>query len=173
MTGPPTPPAPDGPLQLWLSSDEPDEVALMLSFSDPDDSALPMLDPDHVTRVLGIRPTSTARRGEVPERYFPRPARHNLWSFGGERMRTPPLGEQVRQLLAKLPPPGPVWDQLRSWKGELHCAMYLEFWNRECRLPPDVLAAIASRHLEIRLDMYFVHEEPGEPDDGLDEDEPS
>jgi hypothetical protein len=172
MGGPPPPPTPDGPLQLWLSSEEPDEVAVMLSFSDPDDPTLPMLDLDLVTRVLGIHPTKMARRGEVPERYFPRPPRHSVWSLGGERMRTPPLAEQVRQMLAKLPPPGPAWDELRSWRGELHCAMYLEFWNRECHLSPDVLAAIASRHLDLRLDMYFVDEEPADPGDELDEDEP-
>jgi hypothetical protein len=87
-------------------------------------------------------------------------------------VRTPPLAEQVRQMLAKLPPPGPAWDELRPWSGGLHCAMYLEFWNRECRLPPDVLAAIASRHLDLRPDIYFVDEEPGDSGEELDEDEP-
>ena len=168
----PPPPTPEGPLELWVSSDEPDEVGVMLSFSDPEDPTMPILDLDRVTHVLGIEPTRMARRGEVPARYFPRPARHNVWSFGGERVRTPSLAEQVRQMFAKLPPPGPAWDELRPWGGELHCAMYLEFWNRECRLPPDLLAAVASRHLDLRLDIYFVDEEPGDSGEELDEDEP-
>ena len=75
-------------------------------------------------------------------------------------MSDPPLEEQIRQFLARLPPPGPVWEELRPCKGQLFCGLFLQFWNRECHLSPELLLEVARRHISLRLDIYFEREEP-------------
>ena len=77
---------------------------------------------------------------------------------------------EILELLARLPPPGPVREALRPLSGQLFCGLFLEVWNRECHLSPAVMRAAHERHLTLRLDIYY---EPGNPLADSEEDEPA
>ena len=70
----------------------------------------------------------------------------------------------MADLLARLPPPGAAWDELRLYAGRLICAIYLEFWNRECDIPAALVEAVAARHLALHFDIYYPHAEPDAED---------
>jgi hypothetical protein len=141
---PPTEPI--GELQLWTSGDQADEASVSLAYygSDVEPDA-PERDPDLVGRLLQVVPTRAEKRGAmVPDPRFHRIARTSRWRLQGPRLSRPPE-ELIHEFLEGLPPPGPVWEELRPFKGCLFCGLFLQFWNRECHLSPGILAEVAAR----------------------------
>ena len=116
---PPPPPEPVGELRLWASSDEADEASVSLAFFDTErEPGAPELDPDHVTKLLQAEPTRAMRRGAVLlDPQYHRIARTSSWRLQGPRLSDPPLEQQIRQFLARLPPPGPVWKSYGHARG--------------------------------------------------------
>jgi hypothetical protein len=150
----PPPAAPEGELQLLASTSEPDQVSASLVFSGD------TVDPDVVTRRLGVTPTVSKRPGERGQQLLFSRLESGYWRLMGERVRESSVEAQNFNLLARLPPPGPAWDALRPLHGQLFCGLFLEVWNRECHLSPAVLTAALERHLLLRLDIYY---EPANP----------
>jgi hypothetical protein len=158
----PAPTEPVGELQLWASCSEPDQVSVSLLFEGE------AVDPDAVTHLLGVVPTVQKRTGERSTLLFAA-LETGFWRLmGAKRVSGSSVEAEIFGLLARLPPPGPVWEELRPLGGQLFCGLFLEVWNRECRLSPVVLSAALERHLMLRLDLYY---EPGNPLTGSDEDE--
>lgn len=117
------------------------------------------LDPDEVTRALGVRPTFAASKGdrrtsgsrEVTQRT-------GVWcvEFGGAPEEWT-LDDAIRQLLVRLPSAPTVWDELAAkYKLDVFCGLHLARWNRGFMLPPDVLRQLAERHLHLDVDIYCV-----------------
>jgi Domain of unknown function (DUF4279) len=159
---PPT--EPEGELEVWASSSEPDEVSVSLVFGGE------TVDPDAITRLLGVGPTTFRRAGEPPSGpLLPSTQRGGFWRLmATHRVRDSSVEAQILKLLAQLPPPGPVWETLRPLSGQLFCGLFLEVWNRECYLSPAVLAAALERHLALRLDIYY---EPGNQLSAVEDDD--
>ena len=159
----PPPTEPVGELQVWASTSEPDQVSVSLLFTGE------TVDPDVVTQLLGVAPTLLKRPGQRTTRPLFARLETGYWRLlGADRIRESAVEAQILDLLARLPPPGPVWDALRPLSGQLFCGLFLEVWNRECHLSPAVLSAALERHLTLRLDIYH---EPGNPLSVSDEEE--
>jgi hypothetical protein len=101
------------------------------------------LQPDEVTALLGVQPTTSFLRGYEKGPRSP-PMRHGGW-FLTVRGRAPNGPEtQVAELLARLPEAGTVWEELnRRYKTSLSIGLHMSGWNKGFDLPRN-LATVAS-----------------------------
>ena len=141
----------DLPSDEWIrAGGEVDRVSVSLRIAGED------LEPDLVSRVLGIAPTFGARKGErrrSGEREVIQPT--GVWSFELPDSPEWEIADALRELLTRFPPPGPVWDTLaEKYHLDVFCGMFLHSWNRGFALPPDLLNALGQRHLEFGVDIY-------------------
>lgn len=117
------------------------------------------LDPEAVTRALGVAPTFAARKGERRRSGGGEVVqRTGVWyvAFGGAPQEWT-LGEAIDALLDRLPDDLAVWDALAArYRLDLFCGLHLEDWNRGITLGPALLRRLADRHLEISFDIYYV-----------------
>jgi hypothetical protein len=122
------------------------------------------LDPERVTRLLGVEPTFTARKGdERVSRSGHRTVvqRTGVWWVDVADSREWLLEDAIEALLNRFPAEGLVWDQLaKDYNLRLSCALHIEDWNRGCELSPQILAKIAQRGLTLDLDIYYSGEDP-------------
>ena len=83
------------------------------------------------------------------------------WVLEKERTAEP-VAECLMQLFGSLTNDLAVWKELtHRFHGDLRCHLIAKRWNREQTLPPQVLAAIADRGLELIIDVYFEPEDEG------------
>jgi uncharacterized protein DUF4279 len=117
------------------------------------------LDPDEITRVLGIEPFFAARKGEQRRsRSGTRTIsqRTGVWWVQVADTRERVLGDAIDGLLARLPADLEVWASLaEKYTLRLSCGLHLEDWNRGCELPPEVLKKIVDRRLTLDFDIYY------------------
>jgi hypothetical protein len=116
------------------------------------------LDPDELTRALGVRPTFAARKGERRlTRGGEAVQRTGVWYIqvpGVAEEWT--LEEAIAVLLNRLPSEQEVWDALaKQHHLDLYCGLHLDEWNRGAELSPELLLRLAKQHLTLSLDMYF------------------
>jgi hypothetical protein len=117
------------------------------------------LDPDEVTRVLGVEPTFAARKGdrrrsaggEVVQRT-------GVWCVNFEGAPEEwTLGDAVGQLVARLPHDPAVWEGLAArYSLDVFCGLHMSCWNRGFALDPALLRQLADRHLKLDVDIYYV-----------------
>ena len=124
------------------------------------------LDPERVTSLLGVEPTFAARKGD--ERvsgsgHRTVVQRTGVWWIDVADSREWLLEDAIEALLSRLPPEGPVWDELgKNYTLRLSCALHIEAWNRGCELSPRILAKIAQRGLTLDFDIYYSGEDPSD-----------
>ena len=114
------------------------------------------LDPDEVTRALGVPPTASHRKGELhepaPGRAYPR--KHGSWRLASAR-DAPSLEAAVAGLLDILTPDLARWRDLTSrFTVDVFCGVFLRESNRGFELSPALARALADRHLTIGIDIY-------------------
>lgn len=118
------------------------------------------LDPNEVTRFIGIQPTDAERKGakkspEKGDKYtIPRVGR---WCF--ETTDTEcgewDVEEVVKYVLAKFPSRPEFWKALHErYQVSLYCDLLLEAMNRGFENSPGVLGMLAERQLKLELDIY-------------------
>ena len=131
-----------------------DRVSVTLRVSSDD------LDPEFVSRLLGVTPTFVARKGErraSGDRTAVQPT--GVWSLSLPDSAEWELADAIGELLARLPGPGTVWDSLADrYALDLFCGAFLHSWNRGFSLPPELLRALGERHLEFGVDIYCDRE---------------
>lgn len=116
------------------------------------------LDPDEVTRILGITPSFAARKGDQ------RAAgggvvtqRTGIWLLRLTEAPSPEwtLADAIETLLSRLPSDLEVWKGLAArFEVSLSCGLFLDGWNQGLVLPTSLLRQIADRHLDLDLDIY-------------------
>lgn len=115
------------------------------------------LDPDAVTRALGVAPTFAARKGErrrSGDREIVQGT--GVWyiEFAGAPAEWT-LDEAIAALLDRLPADLAVWDALAArHQLDVFCGLHMSAWNRGVALPPALLRRLADRHLELDFDIY-------------------
>lgn len=119
------------------------------------------LDPQSITRLLGIEPTFAARKGEVREASGQSVVqRTGVWYVDLAESTEWVLDDAISTLLARLPSDPAVWRELAATHTiDLLCGAFLLGWNRSFVLAPATLAAIAERHMALSVDIY-CQEEP-------------
>lgn len=118
------------------------------------------LDPEEVSRILGVTPTRAHRKGE-PMRsrssHAPQGATHRTgaWILGvrGQAPREPE--ELTTALLDQLPEDETVWAGLAThYRISLRYGLFMEAWNRGFALSPGLVARIARMHAQLDFDIY-------------------
>lgn len=130
-----------------------DRVRVSLRFSGND------LDPEVVSRALGVAPTLARRKGEAPDegRAFRQPT--GVWYLELPESNEWILGDAIEELLRRVPAPAHVCSELAlRYDGEVFCGLLLGRPNRGAVIEPRVLALLAERSLSIDLDIYAPHQ---------------
>lgn len=127
------------------------EIALRVTADD--------LDPERITRMLGVTPTFAARKGEdVDHGGVPVPQRTGMWSYALPASPEWELGDAIDTLLERLPADPALWESLAGWADVgVVCELFVHDTDRAARLSPDTLARIAERRLALRLEIRGPH----------------
>ena len=113
------------------------------------------LDPDRITRMLGVNPTFAAKRGEDVDVHGVPVSQHT----GTWRYALPPspeweLGDAIDTLLERLPHDPALWESLAGWATVVVvCGLYIHDVDRVAALTPDTLARLAERRLALSLQI--------------------
>ncbi len=112
------------------------------------------LDPEDLTRRLGLAPTKTFRRGhKAGPRSLASP--HGAWllEVRGEAPRGP--DDVLRELLMQLAVEPTVWqDIVQTHKVRISPSLDLRAWNRGFAISPAPLKRIAQLGVELDFDIY-------------------
>lgn len=112
------------------------------------------LEPDDVTKILGIKPTRSFRRGHKRgpnSRSIP----HGAWflEIRGDAPEGPDA--QLRNLLMRLPDSEDIWRELRSrYKVQIRFGIFMCDWNKGFNLAPDLIIRLAKMGIELDFDIY-------------------
>jgi len=114
------------------------------------------LDPQRITRMLGVSPTFSARKGDRRgDAASPVIQRIGVWAY---RLPASPeweLGDAIRTLLEQLPPDPALWEALASeFRTDVFCGLFLGDTNRGAEIPVETLALLAERRLTLSLDIH-------------------
>lgn len=127
------------------------EIALRVTGDD--------LDPERITRMLGVAPTFAGRKGEdVDHAGVPVTQRTGSWTYALPASPEWELGDAIDTLLEQLPPDPALWESLACWaEVEVVCELYVHDIDRAASLPPDTLARLSERRLALRLEIRGLH----------------
>ena len=123
------------------------EIALRVTGDD--------LDPDRVTRMLGVNPTVAARKGDdVDVDGVPVTQRTGIWSYALPASPEWELGDAIDTLLERLPHDPALWESLAGWATVVVvCGLYIHGVDRVAALTPDTLARLAECRLALSLQI--------------------
>jgi hypothetical protein len=113
------------------------------------------LEPDGVTKLLGVTSSFSARKGEKRQsgsQEVVQPV--GLWSYevGSDEWT---LHDGIVALLERLPDDLAVWEQVSALgRIDVFCGLHLNTWNRGFDLPATLLARMAERGIALSVDIY-------------------
>ena len=140
-----TPPsgAPDG--TVWFGGPVDRWTVALRVFGDD-------LDPAHISALLGVEPSSAARKGDP----FPLKGRWILDIDSEDCDENDDVEDGVRLLLSRLPSHAGLWASLTtSYTVDVSCGLFLSTWNRGFGISADLSRLLADRNLTIGFDLYF------------------
>jgi hypothetical protein len=113
------------------------------------------VDPERITRMLGVSPTWAARQGEPVDRAGVPELQHTgIWAYALPASPEWELGDAIDTLLERLPHDPALWESLAGWaRVAVVCGLYIHDVDRAADLAPDTLARLAERRLALRLEI--------------------
>ena len=115
------------------------------------------LDPDEVSKLLGIQPTASRRKGESRATGSGREhvERDGSWRLKAVEKVPGDLSSQLRELLVITTPDLSVWAMLsQRFRCDVFCGLFMNATNEGEDLEADVLLALGERGLRLSLDIY-------------------
>ena len=113
------------------------------------------LDPDAVTRLLGIEPDDARKRGiSTAKGHLPR---SGMWTLRLRREQTTQenVGLAVSMLLDRVPASAEAWrNALADANARVFVGLRLDAFNRGRTLAPDLLGRLADLGLRLDFDIY-------------------
>jgi uncharacterized protein DUF4279 len=116
------------------------------------------LDPERITRMLGVNPTVAARKGEdVDVAGVPVSQPTGIWSYALPASPEWELGDAIDTLLERLPHDPALWESLAGWAAvSVVCGLFIRDVDRAADLSPDTLARLAERRLALSLHIRGI-----------------
>ena len=117
------------------------------------------LDPDEITRLLGVEPTGRACKGEMQKTPSGRGrvARSGSWRLASDSSGD--LNTQIEALLARLPSDPSLWRELsQRFSCDVFCGLFISEGNGGTELQPQMLSMLADRGLRLGLDIYTAND---------------
>jgi hypothetical protein len=124
------------------------EIALRVTRDD--------LDPERITRMLGVVPSFAGRKGEeVDHNGVPVTQPTGIWTYELPASPEWELGDAIDTLLEQFPPDPALWESLATWADvSVVCGLFVHEVDRAATLAPDTLARLAERRLSLRLEIH-------------------
>ena len=115
------------------------------------------LDPDEISRLLGVLPTKSVRKGEVQR--FPNGRevvpRRGSWRLEVADRSPGDLSSQIVELLSAVTEDLSVWSDLSlRYRGDVFCGLFMEEGNEGEELSPEAMFLMGARKLRLDLDIY-------------------
>lgn len=113
------------------------------------------LDPEEITRLLGVAPTSCAHKGDTRRTSPGREvvARSGSWRLDADLSGN--LNTQIGALLTKLPSDPTIWRELTAhYECDVFCGLFMREGNEGMELSPEVMSMLGVRRLRLGLDIY-------------------
>ena len=116
------------------------------------------LEPDRITRMLGVNPTVAARKGDdVDVAGIPVSQQAGIWSYALPASPEWELGDAIDTLLERLPHDPALWESLAGWAAvSVVCGLFIRDVDRAADLSPDTLARLAERRLALSLHIRGI-----------------
>jgi hypothetical protein len=113
------------------------------------------LDPDRITRMLGVVPSAAARKDEsVDVEGVPVTQPTGVWRYALPASPEWELSDAIDTLLEQMPADPALWESLSGWADvAVICGLYVHDVNRGADLHPDTLARLAERRVALRLEI--------------------
>ena len=113
------------------------------------------LDPEEITRLLGIEPTGCARKGDT----YRTASGHEVVARSGSWLLDAgvpgDLNTQIGALLTKLPSGPAIWRELSEhYECDVFCGLFMQDGNEGTELSPQVMSMLGVRGLRLNLDIY-------------------
>ena len=121
------------------------------------------LEPEEITRLLGVTPTHAHVKGEQwsgekPGRIYTR--RSGLWRISAADREPEDMNGQIQQLLGQLTVDLMVWRELASrFEVDLFCGLFMKSGNDGMALSPESMTALGERGITLILDIYCGDDE--------------
>ena len=104
------------------------------------------LDPDEVSALLGVEPTSGGKREGT---------RQGSWLFRASDSVPGDINAQLCEIFAQTTDDLRVWGHLKErFRVDVFCGLFMEGRNEGQELEADVLLALGQRGLRLGLDIY-------------------
>ncbi|MEB2843242.1 DUF4279 domain-containing protein [Rhizobiales bacterium RZME27] len=120
------------------------------------------LDPDQISKVLGVAATNAYRKGDVmPSGKGKKSvAETGTWQLEADEEFSGELPEQIASLFAALTDDLTVWKDLSArFDGDVLMGLFMAEANEGFSLDPALLGAIAARGLVLEFDVYASEED--------------
>lgn len=140
---------------VWVAGGGVDECSVALRFFGDD------LDPDFITKKLGICPTISYRKGDIFRgKTCDRIENTGSWRYCVRRCENIDLEELINKLLDRIAPNLEIWRELTTkFQSDLFCGLWLKRYSGAIDFSPAIMMKIAERGLSIGLDIYFEDDE--------------
>lgn len=114
------------------------------------------LEPDEITEKLKCSPTNAFRKGDiVPNKFKPRVCKTGSWHLHTEKNSEQNLEEQILELFGRLTEDLEIWQSLtKQFEADVYCGAWLNAWNRDIWLTPNLLKQISDRGLHLGIAIY-------------------
>jgi hypothetical protein len=117
-------------------------------------------EPQEVTALLGVAPTSSVRRGQVPVTGAGGPFPWNVWVLSSEHsVVSKDSLAHIQWLLASVGSHGPELGRLRErgYRMKIHCVWAGRGGYGGPELTPDVMRALADLGIDLYFDVFVAH----------------
>lgn len=115
------------------------------------------LDPEVVSRGLGLRPDKSYRKGEIASwgRFKGRAAESGFWHLSTEALEPGDLNAQITDMLTHATSDVSAWRNISErYSGNLFCGLFMKTMNEGLSLPAATMVALGARGIELQLDIY-------------------
>ena len=114
------------------------------------------LDPDEITMLFGMVPSTSHRKGDLvsPGR-GPTIRKHGMWSLKADDAEPEAYDAQIAGLISRLPQDLSVWRSIaEKYQVDLFCGFFMDTTNQGFTLSPKAMSSLAERGIEVGFDIY-------------------